>query len=104
MFGKISGLRERFKALSGFKKWVVVATTILLVVILFNSKGNLGHLVSSAYTLGKQKKQIEAYRLKNAELDRRIESLSNDVDTLERYAREKFGFAEPGEDVYIVEN
>ena len=27
----------------------------------------------------------------------------NNKDSLERYARENFGFAEPGDDVYVVE-
>jgi cell division protein FtsB len=29
--------------------------------------------------------------------------MTGDRDTLERYAREQFYFAEPGDDVYIIE-
>ena len=37
------------------------------------------------------------------EMDSQIKGLSTNKDSLERYARENFGFAEPGDDVYIVE-
>ena len=39
----------------------------------------------------------------NEELDKRIRMMSDDKDTLEKYAREHFGFAAPGDDVYIME-
>ena len=44
------------------------------------------------------------YRQENAELDRRINMMKNDRDTLEKFAREQFFFAAPGEDVYILED
>ena len=34
-------------------------------------------------------------------MDRQIQMLSNDRDTLEEFARENFHFAAPGDDVYI---
>ncbi|MBQ4287126.1 MAG: septum formation initiator family protein, partial [Bacteroidales bacterium] len=36
-------------------------------------------------------------------MDAKVKMLSNDRDSLERYARENFNFAEPGDDVYIVD-
>ena len=42
----------------------------------------------------------------NEEIDRmehRIKMLTSDRDTLEEFAREEFYFAEPGDDVYIIE-
>ena len=47
---------------------------------------------------------IEMYRQENAELDRRINMMKTDRDTLEKFAREQFFFAAPGEDVYILED
>ena len=46
---------------------------------------------------------IENYRIENAELDRRIDMMKNDRDTLEKFAREQYNFAAPGEDVYVIE-
>jgi cell division protein FtsB len=36
-------------------------------------------------------------------MDESIEDLKTDRDSLEKFAREQFHFAVPGEDVYIVE-
>ena len=36
-------------------------------------------------------------------MDRKIRMMKGDRDTLERFAREQFYFAEPGDDVYIIE-
>ncbi len=36
-------------------------------------------------------------------MDRQIHGLTHSKDSLERFARENFGFAEPGDDVYIIE-
>ena len=46
---------------------------------------------------------IREYELQNEAMDERIKMLKNDRDTLEKFAREHFNFAVPGEDVYIVE-
>ena len=51
----------------------------------------------------RQEKVIENYEAENAELDRRINMMKNDRDTLEKFAREQYNFAVPGEDVYVLE-
>ena len=48
-------------------------------------------------------RQIEQLQQENAEMDRKIRMMKGDRDTLERFAREQFYFAEPGDDVYIIE-
>ena len=53
--------------------------------------------------ISRQEKTIRNYREENAELDRRINMIRNDRDTLEKFAREQYNFAAPGEDVYVVE-
>ena len=47
-------------------------------------------------------KQIEDYKAQTKALDARIEDLTTNRDSLERFARENFHFAAPGEDVYII--
>ena len=37
------------------------------------------------------------------QMDREIDNLRNNADTLEAFARETYHFAAPGDDVYIVE-
>ena len=46
---------------------------------------------------------MEMYRTQIDEMNQNIEELENNRDTLEKFAREQFGFSVPGEDVYIVE-
>ena len=44
------------------------------------------------------------YQNQNAEMDRRINMLKTNKDTLEKFAREQFNFAVPGEDVFVIED
>lgn len=46
-------------------------------------------------------RQIREYREKTREMDSRIRELRSDRDSLEKFAREKFYFAAPGEDIYL---
>lgn len=46
-------------------------------------------------------RQIREYREKTREMDSRIRELRSDRDSLEKFAREKFYFAAPNEDIYL---
>lgn len=85
-----------------FIRYAIVATAIL-VLFLFVKKDNIVRWIQAGFTLGRQERQIELIREQNAELDRQIQMMSNNRDTLETFAREQFNFAEPGDDVYIIE-
>ena len=50
-----------------------------------------------------QQKEIARYKKANEELDRKIENMRDDKETLEKFAREQYNFAAPGEDVYLME-
>ena len=86
----------------GFLRFVIVATAIFLVVLLVK-KDNVIRWVQTGFELRRQKREIEYYQKEIRRLDSEIEGLSNNRDTLEKFAREQFLFAEPGDDVYIVE-
>lgn len=85
-----------------FLRYAIVATAVM-VLFLFVKKDNIVRWVQAGFTLRRQEKQIEYYRQQNEELDKTINMMSNNRDTLEKFARETFHFAEPGEDVYIEE-
>ena len=85
-----------------FVRYAIVATAIF-VLFLFLKKDSIINWVQAGITLRRQERQIEQYRKENEELDERIRMMTGDRDTLERYAREQFYFAEPGDDVYIIE-
>ncbi|NLZ19162.1 MAG: septum formation initiator family protein [Bacteroidales bacterium] len=85
-----------------FLRYAIVATA-LFIVFLFLKKDSIVTWVQAGFTLRRQERQIEQLRQENEELDRRIRMMKGDRDTLERFAREHFYFAEPGDDVYIIE-
>lgn len=85
-----------------FLRYAIVATVVFLL-FMFLKKDNLINWVQAGLSLRRQERQIEQYQRENEELDRRIRVMTGDRDSLERYAREQFYFAEPGDDVYITE-
>ena len=84
--------------------WFVVITTLLFIFLWIVGPGNtFVHWIRAGIEIRHQEKVIEGYRKENAELDRRINMIRTDRDTLEKFAREQYNFAAPGEDVYIIE-
>ncbi len=86
----------------GFLRFAIIATAIFVLILLFQ-KNSIVRWVQTGFEIRRQKRDIEYYRKEIKRLDTQIEGLSNDRDTLEKYARENYGFAEPGDDVYILE-
>ena len=86
-----------------FAWFVVVSTTALILLWIFGPGHTFIHWGKAAAEVKRQEKIIEKYETENADLDRRINMMKTDKDTLEKFARENFHFAVPGEDVYIVE-
>ncbi|MDO5321923.1 MAG: septum formation initiator family protein [Bacteroidia bacterium] len=87
---------------SSFLRYAIVVT-VLFLLFLFLKKDSIITWVQARMSLRSQEKQIEWYKEDNDRLDRKIESMSQNRDTLEQFAREEFYFSEEGDDVYIVE-
>ena len=51
----------------------------------------------------RQERQMDKYRQEIDEMDAEIRALTDSKDSLEKFARETYHFAAPGEDVYILE-
>ena len=85
-----------------FLRFAIVFTAII-VLFLFIKKDNIVSWVQAGFTLRSQEKRIEALKEDNERLDEQIRTLTQSKDSLESFAREEFGFAEPGDDVYIEE-
>ena len=84
-----------------FLRYAALATA-LFVVFLFIKRDNVLRWIQAGFTIRRQERQIELLREENGSLDRRIESMSGNRDTLETFARENFFFSRPDEDVYII--
>jgi len=86
-----------------FAWFVVISTSVLLFLWIVGPGNTFIHWIKAGIEINRQEKLIEMYREENAELDRRVNMIRNDRDTLEKFAREQFRFAAPGEDVYVIE-
>ena len=83
-------------------KYILWSSVAFLVIICFFRHDNLIRWIRAGFTIRKQERQIEWYNKEISELDKQIEAMSTNRDTLEQYAREHFLFAEPGDDVYLI--
>lgn len=85
--------------------WYVALTTIAFVLAWTIGNGNtIFSWVRTSMEINQQEIQIQQYKEEIEQLNTRINLLRNDKDTLEHFAREQFHFAEPTEDVYLIED
>lgn len=87
---------------SSFCSFVLISSVLVIVYGALVQQDNLIVLIKARHTVRMQNRQIERYEREITALENRVEAISTDKDTLERYARERFRFAEPGDDVYII--
>lgn len=86
-----------------FMHYALAATFLFLLFILFKPGSNIFNWLDARREISRQEKLIREYAKELEELDARIDLLTSDRDTLEKFAREKFHLAAPGEDVFILE-
>lgn len=86
-----------------FVRYVIISTAFFLLFVCVIKRDNLFRWIEAGITVGKQEKQMEFYEADIERLKDEVKNLTTDKDTLEKFAREKFLFAEPGEDVYVIE-
>jgi cell division protein FtsB len=82
--------------------FTVVATAVFVIMKLFGPGNTVIHWIQAKREIVRQEKQMEQYRREIEAMDQNIDELKTNPDSLEKFAREQFGFAVPGEDVYIV--
>ena len=75
---------------------------IFLVWICFFDTNNLGRMFRSRRTLQSQRQQIEFYEQEISKMDRKLEQLKSERDSLEKFAREEYYYQQDGEDVYVI--
>lgn len=88
---------------TAFVKFMIPATVLFFLVITFYTDDNLLGWISAKFQIKSQEAQIEYYQQEIDKMNKKLNLLSNDRDTLEKFAREQFHFASPGDDVYILE-
>lgn len=85
-----------------FWRYSVIAAVICLV-FMFLKRDNVLRWIQTSRTVHRQEKRIEALKEDNKRLDATIEALTTNRDSLEKFARETYGFCTPEEDVYVDE-
>lgn len=81
----------------------------LLVIVLFlvamftSSEHNIQMRIKNAITIKELKQEIDYYKKKSAESQKRLQELESDKDDLEKFARERYRMHATNEDVYVVE-
>ena len=97
-------LREIFQGERRTFRLFLTITTAAFVFIWVVGPGNtIIHWIQAKMDINAQEQAIEQYNAEIEEMDKRINMLKNDKDTLEKFAREQFYFSAPGEDVYVIE-
>ncbi len=86
-----------------FAWFVVIVTTVFIISWTFGPGNTIVRWVETARKIKWQEQEMEACRQEIERMNRNIEELRTDKDSLEKFARERFHFADSGEDVYIIE-
>lgn len=86
-----------------FVRYAIVSTAFLLVFFCFIKHDNLFRWIEAGFNVRRQERQIEYLKADNERLLEELNTLTTDRDSLEKFAREKFLFSSPDEDVYVEE-
>ena len=85
-----------------FAWFVAITFSIFVLAWIFGPGTSIIDLIKAERQIHHHKKLIKEYVLKNEEMDRRLRMIESNKDSLEKYARETYRFAAPGEDVYEI--
>lgn len=86
-----------------FVRYAICATAFFFIMVGLVNQNNIVRWVKAGFEIRNQERLIERYSAEIKDMETRIHGLTSDRDSLERFARENFGFAEPGDDVYVLE-
>lgn len=102
LFNKIKEKRDSSKVLKYIFNKYIITLIIFLAIVLFIDKNNVIRWGEDYIQQFRQEKIIEKYRKDIENLDERINELSSNRDSLEKFAREQYYFHERDEDIFIV--
>ena len=86
-----------------FLPFVIVITAVAALWLLFFSHSSVLNWVRANWEIQRQERRMDQLRSDIDAMNEEIEALTNSRDSLEKFARETYHFAAPGEDVYIIE-
>ena len=86
-----------------FLPFVLIVTAVVALWLLFFSHSSVLNWVRASLEIKRQERLKGQYQSEIDAMDAEIQSLTNSRDSLEKFARETYHFAAPGDDVYILE-
>ena len=86
-----------------FIPFVIIVTTVAALWLLFFSHSSVINWIRAGVEVKHQEKEMARLNAEIDAMDAEIDALSTNRDSLERFARETYHFAAPGDDVYTVE-
>jgi cell division protein FtsB len=86
-----------------FRIFVAFSTAVFVFIWLVGPGNTWIHWAKAGVEIKRQERQIREYEQEIERMHKRVDMLKTDRDTLEKFAREQFHFAAPGDDVYVIE-
>ncbi|MBR1705884.1 MAG: septum formation initiator family protein [Bacteroidales bacterium] len=85
-----------------FVPFVIIVTALVALWLLFLSHSSVLNWARAGLEVRTQERRMERYRQEIQEMDAEIDALTHNRDSLEKFAREQYRFAVPGDDVYLM--
>lgn len=95
--------RPRRKFVKVLTNKYFIVTFVFAVIVLFVDRNNLIRWAGDYLEVLRQERVIRQYTRDIEELDRKIDQLTSDRDSLEKFAREEYYFHREDEEVFIVD-
>lgn len=100
--------KEKIKGLykgehKGLVWWITVTTVLVFISFLVGPGNTVWDWREARKEAARQEKQMEELLHQIETMDASITDRESVRDSLEKFAREQYGFAAPGEDVYVME-
>lgn len=102
LIGKVKTVLGESKIFKFIRNKYVLATTFFLVWVLFIDTNNIFVWMNDLKTVASQEKQKEYYREAIRQTDEKLNQLTSNKDSLEKFAREQYLFHEKDEEVFII--
>ena len=102
LIGKVKTVLGESKVFKFIRNKYVLATTFFLVWVLFIDTNNIFVWMNDLKTVVQQEKQKEYYREAIRQTDEKLNQLTSNKDSLEKFAREQYLFHEKDEDVFVI--
>lgn len=93
-------IKKFFKILR--KCWLIFAVIIFFIYLMFFDQNNIMVRMDYKHELDSLKTILNNYKNQIKSDSIQIEELRKSKDAVEKYAREKYGYKEPEEDIFII--